>query len=198
MGKAIFDAVLEKAHALRFITGPAQEIPPNTKGAKIYKVTSTLDMLKAADENLQWADIIISAAAVADFRPARTVKQKIKKSSEIIIKFVKNPDILHYCFKHKKRDSQVFAGFALETENHIKNGLDKLKRKGLDIIVVNTNASFGSDLMKAKIIMRQDDADAVCGSSLDGFLKEDIARKLVDETIRIYKNNRSCKNNFRG
>lgn len=91
-------------------------------------------------------DVLIMAAAVCDARPARVSARKIKKADFSSLKLVKNPDILAVLLK-KKKPGQIFIGFALESENFFKNALGKLKRKGLDLIVLQkvtkNNTPFG-------------------------------------------------------
>ena len=98
----------------------------------------------------------IFAAAVADYRPEVEADQKIKKKDDsLILTLVKNPDILSWAGANKT-EKQVLVGFALETTNAIENGKEKLSRKNLDLIVVNTledeGAGFGHDTNKISII----------------------------------------------
>lgn len=101
MGKALAQAVLEKDHKVIFVSGHVNVLPKNVK---LIKVISALEMLEAVKANLKKSDIIISVAAVADYRPAKICKHKIKKTNSTshgIIKLKRNPDIVKYCGNHK-------------------------------------------------------------------------------------------------
>lgn len=105
------------------------------------------------------SDIVIMSAAVADYTPVNVADQKIKKkSAEFTLELQKTTDILSWMGQHKK-ESQILVGFALETENEIENAQDKLKRKNLDMIVLNSlrdaGAGFGHSTNQVTIIDRK-------------------------------------------
>ena len=114
-------------------------------------------MLAAAQEAFGSADIAILTAAVADYAPAHVFDSKIKREKAEFdnIELVKNPDIAA-TLGQEKRPGQILVGFALETDHAIANGRDKLARKNLDMIVVNSladkGAGFGTDTNKISII----------------------------------------------
>jgi phosphopantothenoylcysteine decarboxylase/phosphopantothenate--cysteine ligase len=118
-------------------------------GAEIVRVVSAEDMRAAVLERADTADAVVMAAAVADFRPADYRKHKIKKTpagEPEPIHLVKNPDILAEVVSRRSA-GQVLVGFAAETENMVRHGLDKLSRKGCDMLVVNQvgeNLTFGA------------------------------------------------------
>ncbi len=121
----------------------------------LIKVVSADEMYTSAHENYADSDIVICAAAVADYRPKIRAEQKIKKSDkELSIDLVKNKDILLSLGKAKK--GQYLVGFALETENEIDNAKGKLRRKNLDAIVLNSlndkGAGFGGTTNKISFI----------------------------------------------
>lgn len=121
----------------------------------IVNVVSADDMYHSAQMHYETSDIVICAAAVADYRPKTIAEQKIKKSEEnFTIELVKNKDILKTFGDHKKH--QFLVGFALETENEIENAKGKLKRKNLDAIVLNSmrdkGAGFGGVTNKISFI----------------------------------------------
>jgi phosphopantothenoylcysteine synthetase/decarboxylase len=183
MGNALVQAALKRGCDVVCISGPSSVFSTNVK---LIKVTTALEMFKEAKSNFKKADIVISAAAVADYCPVITYKRKIKKNrAGMLIKLKRNPDIIGYCGKNKK--NQVIAGFALETENLIGNAKLKLKNKELDLITANGKESFGSDSATMYII------------NVDGVLeiknknKKIIAEKIIDETIRMFKNIKSGK-----
>jgi phosphopantothenoylcysteine synthetase/decarboxylase len=178
MGNALAEFAVKRGYEVTFISGPTNVFPVNVR---LIKVTTALEMFKEVKSNFDKADIIIGAAAVADYRPVKTHKHKIKKkNSRILIEFKRNPDIIKYCGKNKK--SQVVAGFALETKDLISNAKLKLKAKKLDLITANNRESFNASVATAYII------------STDNILKienEDkkiIAEKIINETIRIFEN----------
>jgi phosphopantothenoylcysteine synthetase/decarboxylase len=138
-------------------------------------------MFAKAKANLKKADIIISAAAVADYRPAKFQKHKIKKAgSSIYLGLKKNPDIIKYCGKNKF--NQVVVGFALETYDLLKSVKIKLKSKNLDLIVANGRESFGSDFTSVYLMNSEKTVQ------IDNKSKNFIAGKIVNETIRIFEN----------
>ncbi|BAG14034.1 hypothetical protein AGMMS5026_05150 [Endomicrobiia bacterium] len=183
MGNALAQAALKRECGVIFISGPSSIFPTNVK---LIKVTTALEMFKEAKSNFKKANIIISVAAIADYCPVKTCKCKIKKDSlGMLIKLKRNIDIIGYCGKNKK--NQIVAGFALETENLIGNARLKLKNKKLDLITANGKESFGSDSATMYII----DADGVL--EMKNKNKKIIAEKIIDETIRMFKNIESSK-----
>lgn len=179
MGAALAKQALAKKHNVIFITGPALTEAP--KKTKVINVISAKEMFEAVKKNLKKTDIIIGAAAVADFSPVSLNKNKIKKSKNIIsIKLKANPDIISYCGKNKKK--QIVVGFALETEKLKENAVKKLKEKNMDFVVANSQESLGSDKTSVQIISK----DNVI--NLTDLNKNIIAGKIIDEAIRVFKN----------
>ena len=123
---------------------------------KRIDVESAREMLEAADNAFDSCDVAIMAAAVADYAPAEFHDRKIKREHEDVdsIRLVKNPDIAASLGK-KKRDDQILVGFALETDNGAANAEEKLTRKNLDMIVLNSladaGAGFGTDTNKISV-----------------------------------------------
>jgi phosphopantothenoylcysteine decarboxylase/phosphopantothenate--cysteine ligase len=130
------------------------------------------------------ADIIISAAAVADFRPKKVFSGKIKKeeAEKLVIELERTSDILYELGKRKK--NKILVGFAAETENLVGNALKKLKEKELDLIVANDifvkGVGFGSDDNKAKLINSKGVVQ-----ELPLMPKSDLAEKILDEILKI-------------
>jgi phosphopantothenoylcysteine synthetase/decarboxylase len=184
MGNALARSAFKKGSKVIFISGPASIFP---RDVKLIKVTTALEMFKELKSNFKKADIIVGVAAVADYRPVKSSKHKIKKyHSTAFIKFKINPDIIKYCGKNKKK--QVVAGFALETRNLIDNAKFKLKSKNLDLIVANGTESFGSDSTTAHILSASNTIE------IKNKNKEVIAGKIISETIRIFENIKAGKN----
>ncbi len=136
------------------ITGPTHLSETNS-AIQVIRVVSAEEMYTAALEHFDQVDVAIAAAAVADYRPKHKAEQKIKKKdASLEISLVKNPDILFTL--GEKKTSQYLVGFALETEKEIANAQDKLKRKNLDAIVLNSmndeGAGFGKITNKVSFI----------------------------------------------
>ncbi len=136
------------------ISGPSH-MHIDHESITLVKVVSGSEMYAAAHEHYAKADIVICAAAVADYRPKTVADQKIKKASDdLSIDLVKNKDILLSLGKQKK--NQFLVGFALETENEIDNAIGKLKKKHLDAIVLNSlndeGAGFSTSTNKITFI----------------------------------------------
>lgn len=155
MGAEIARSFLELGADVTIIAGPVnKKILPQK--ATTVPVTSALDMLAACELYFAEADVVVFAAAVADYRPATVEKQKIKKSGETMsIELVKNPDIAALLGQRKK-PGQFLIGFALETQNELENADSKRIRKNLDAIVLNSlndhGAGFALDTNKITII----------------------------------------------
>ncbi|MDF4202778.1 bifunctional phosphopantothenoylcysteine decarboxylase/phosphopantothenate--cysteine ligase CoaBC [Maribacter sp. SA7] len=139
---------------VNLVTGPTH-LSVTHDLIQVINVVSADDMYQNAHKYYETSDIVICAAAVADYRPKTIAEQKIKKSEDnFTIELVKNKDILKTFGDHKKH--QFLVGFALETENEIENAKGKLKRKNLDAIVLNSmrdkGAGFGGVTNKISFI----------------------------------------------
>ncbi|WP_405382425.1 bifunctional phosphopantothenoylcysteine decarboxylase/phosphopantothenate--cysteine ligase CoaBC [Maribacter sp. LLG6340-A2] len=136
------------------VTGPTKHNIQHDN-IKLMHVVSADEMYEQTQLYFEDADIVICAAAVADYRPKIVAEQKIKKSdSSLTLELVKNVDILMSLGKQKKE--QYLVGFALETQNEVENAIGKLKRKNLDAIVLNSlqdkGAGFGGTTNKISFI----------------------------------------------
>ncbi len=125
-------------------------------GVNVVSVTSALDMYDAVMAEYENCDIVIKAAAVADFTPADKSEHKIKKTDSMSLSLTKNPDILNEL--GEKKTHQVLVGFCMETKDLIENAKGKLEKKNLDLIVANNlntdGAGFGTDTNVVTIIDR--------------------------------------------
>ena len=153
MGYALAAAAIERGAEVTLISGAVNVEPP--AGARLLKVQTALEMREAVLQYYGEADIVIKAAAVADYRPEKAMEQKIKKSEDgLIVRLVKNPDILKELGDAKTK--QILVGFAAETENLIVNAKLKLKNKNLDLIVANDvtadGAGFNADTNIVQLI----------------------------------------------
>ena len=155
MGYRIAESLLKRGAEVTLISGPSQEKLSHPK-LRLITVESAEEMLQAVQQHWQEAHIGIFAAAVADYRPKTVAGQKIKKKDEeLTITLVKNPDILFWAGQNKS-EKQKLVGFALETNDAIAHAQDKLKRKNLDLIVVNTledqGAGFKNDTNRIHLL----------------------------------------------
>ncbi|MCX8081473.1 MAG: bifunctional phosphopantothenoylcysteine decarboxylase/phosphopantothenate--cysteine ligase CoaBC [Bacteroidia bacterium] len=180
MGLAIAEAFALKGAQVTLVSGPVTLIP-KTENIHIIKTQTALQMRDAMLSAFTDADITVCTAAVADFRPSKPSENKIKKSEKgtFSLELALNPDILEELGKMKKKD-QVLVGFALETQNELEYGMEKLKRKNADFMVVNRAVQeggcvFGSDWNEATIISK-DGKNITFGR----LLKEELAMKISD------------------
>ena len=135
-GYAIADALARAGAETLLISGPVSLAPPN--GVKLMRVTTAREMLAACEASLP-TDVLVMAAAVADWRPDIAANSKIKKSTDRVvplIKLVENPDILATLAQHANRPRLVI-GFAAETDDVVENAIAKRTRKGADWIIAN-------------------------------------------------------------
>ncbi len=191
MGKALIEEALKQRCNIIAVKGPCSVEIKKSKTCKIIDVVSARDMLNAVTKNLKSADIFIGSAAVSDYRPVRISKNKIKKqdiknNKTFNLQLVKNPDIIKYVSEHKKKN-QFVVGFALETKNLLQYAETKLKEKDLDMIVANKATSISSDKSQAVLIFKNKKRKLLKLSS-----KQKIAKEIINESIRIFKNNKTC------
>lgn len=184
MGYAVAQMAAERGAEVLLISGPsALAVPPNVKAVQ---VESTNEMLEACLAAYDGVDIVIKAAAVADYRPRDVADQKIKKKNDDALTVVmdKNPDILKTL--GAKKTHQVLVGFAAETQNLLANAREKVVKKNLDMIVANdvtaAGAGFNSDTNIVKFLYANGD---VC--ELEQMPKVDVANRILDEALRIRK-----------
>ena len=155
MGYAIADEAASRGADVTIVSGPVSVTPLNNN-VKIINVESAKEMLAACNDVFPTCDIAVMTAAVADYAPAEVLDHKIKRETDNVdhIELVKNPDIAASLGKIK-RPGQLLVGFALETDNEITNAVDKLHRKNLDMIVLNSlrvpGAGFRTDTNQISI-----------------------------------------------
>ena len=157
MGYAVAEAAQARGARVVLVTGPTALSAP--RGVEVISVATAEEMLEALSTRLAWSTAVIMAAAVADFRPAHPVGQKIKKQGQIgkTLDLERTTDIL--AALSAQRTTQLMVGFAAETSDPIAHAKNKLAAKGLDLIVANDvmkeGAGFGSDQNAATLIDRQ-------------------------------------------
>ena len=158
MGFAIAKAAQKRGASVQLVTGPVKLKSPDN--IERIDVVSASEMKKEIKKRFNDIDVLVMSAAVADYQPIKMAKEKIKKkNTELNIALKKTPDILRDLSKMKKK--QIVIGFALETEDEKKNAYDKMKRKNLDAIVLNSlndkGAGFGYDTNKITLITPLDE-----------------------------------------
>ena len=176
MGYAIARAAISRGAEVTLVTGKTDLTPPGE--ADTVEIVSAADMARAVKERSRDQDIIIKAAAVADYRPKYTADEKMKKSdSGLNIELERTEDILGFLGAHKMQ-GQFLCGFSMETENMLENSREKLRKKNLDLIVANNlkeqGAGFGTD---TNIVTLLSPTDTV---QLPLLSKEEVAHRLLD------------------
>jgi len=181
-GHAIAAALLRAGAKVRLISGPVNI--PVPKGAELVQVGSAAEMLAAVENGLP-VDGAIFAAAVADWRSAKVASQKMKKQGgadeELVLRLVRNPDILATVGHHAQRPKLVI-GFAAETNDLIANAEAKLRAKGADWILANDVSAgvFGADSNHIHRVGRDGVMDWGSGG------KAELAGRLVEEIVRFF------------
>ena len=160
MGYALAKAALETGAEVILVSGPVclsvetQHETQDLASLRVINVVSAQDMYDAVMQNIADCDVFIGVAAVADYRPVKIAKHKIKKTADkIILELERNPDIVAEVAKLPKRPFVV--GFAAETENLIENATEKLQQKNLDMIIANqvgANLGFDSDVNEVFVL----------------------------------------------
>ncbi|MFC2088387.1 bifunctional phosphopantothenoylcysteine decarboxylase/phosphopantothenate--cysteine ligase CoaBC [Calditrichota bacterium] len=176
MGFALAKEAFYRGANVVLISGPNNLATPN--GIKYITINTAAEMYKAVEKNWKETDVFISAAAVSDYRPKTQLKQKMKKSAaDFNINFVANPDIL--ALFAKKKEKRTLIGFAVETENERDNALTKMKKKKLDMIVVNNplkkGSGFSTDTNQVTIYKK--DGQEL---KLPLLQKDEVAAKILD------------------
>ncbi len=187
MGYALAEEAAARGANVTIVSGPVS-VSASDPSIKIIKIESARQMLKVCSELFPTTDIAIMTAAVADYAPESPASQKIKREKQQvpILKLIKNPDIAA-TLGASKAPGQILAGFALETDNEAENAIDKLHRKNLDLVVMNSlrdaGACFGSDSNKISIFT----AD---GNRIDYELKpkREVAADVIDFICSISHN----------
>jgi phosphopantothenoylcysteine decarboxylase / phosphopantothenate---cysteine ligase len=184
MGIALAHQCLNRGAQVILILGPVRKVTL-PQDIEVVNVVSAQQMSDAVYERAKAMDIIIFAAAVADYTPVMLEKNKIKKDRENLnIELKRTIDIAASAGKSKLKD-QIFVGFALETENEFENAVKKLKNKNFDLIVLNSlndeGAGFGHDTNKVTIISSDDNKM----TSYELKSKDEVAQDIVDEIVSL-------------
>lgn len=187
MGYSIAEEAVNRGAEVILISGPTALQPP--KGAEFVSVKTTEDMLDAVSLYFDSCDVLIKSAAPADYRPEAVSPVKIKKkeneNDELVIRYVKNPDVAAHFGRQKK--NQIIVGFAAETENLDEYAMEKLRKKNLDFIVANDvtqeGAGFNVDTNIVTIMDKEAKKDSYPMMS-----KREVARVILDKVKYILDN----------
>ena len=182
MGYSIARAAAFRGAEVTLVTGKTDLMPP--VGVNTVEVISAADMARAVKECAEAQDVIIKAAAVADYRPKYAANEKVKKNDgEMNIELERTEDILGFLGAHK-REGQFLCGFSMETENMIENSRKKLEKKNLDLIVANNlkeqGAGFGTDTNIVTLLSKEDTIQLPIMS------KEEVADQLLDYIVEEF------------
>ena len=180
MGYAIAKMCMLRGAEVTLVSGPTSIAKPEF--VHVVDVVTAKEMYEEVTKRAKDQDIIIKAAAVADYRPKSVSSEKMKKKDDdLAIPMERTDDILKFLGEHKK-EHQFLCGFSMETENMLENSRKKLEKKHLDMIVANNlkveGAGFAGDTNVVTIITGQEEV------SLGKMTKEETALRILDEIIK--------------
>ena len=182
MGYALAEAAQARGAEVTLVTGPVHIPVPS--GVNVVQVTSTMSLYETMMERCEQQDIIVQAAAPADYRVEHPADQKIKKDDgePLVLRLIENPDIAR-AVGSKKRTGQILVGFAAETQNVTANAQKKLDKKNLDLIVANDvtaeGAGFGVDTNIVTLITK-------AGlEPLPKLSKREVADRIWDKALSL-------------
>jgi len=178
MGYALAEAARDRGAKVTLVTAPASL--PEPVGVNVVKVSTAKEMNRAVEKATRQADALVMAAAVADYRPTKAAKDKIKKGEAgLTLKLECTPDILG-----SVKGNFIKVGFAAESSNLVENAKQKLKKKGLDVIVANditaSDSGFGADTNRVTIIDRTGKID-----NLPLLTKREVAERVLDRLVEF-------------
>ncbi len=178
MGYEIARAASNLGAKVILISGKASVEPVDS--VRMVKIDTAKQMYEAVDQFYDKADIVIMAAAVADYRIKNYSENKIKKSdTDLVFELTRNPDILYEM--GKKKSKQILIGFAAESENLIENAIKKLDKKNLDMIVGNDVSNMGQETNKIVIIDKKYNK-----YEYERMEKRDAAYKICEKIVEIF------------
>jgi phosphopantothenoylcysteine decarboxylase/phosphopantothenate--cysteine ligase len=177
-GYALAEAARDRGAKVTLVTAPTSL--PGLAGVDVVKVNTAQEMRQAVENVIPQADALVMAAAVADYRPTKAAKDKIKKGEAgLTLELECTPDILG-----SVKGNLIKVGFAAESSNLVENAKQKLKQKGLDLIVANditaSDGGFGADNNRVTIIDREGKVD-----SLPLMPKREVADKILDRVAAL-------------
>ncbi|MDD5994559.1 MAG: bifunctional phosphopantothenoylcysteine decarboxylase/phosphopantothenate--cysteine ligase CoaBC [Clostridiales bacterium] len=179
MGYALAKIAMRRGADVTLVTAPTHL--PVPLFVDVVPVKSAADMFEAVKERAPQMDIIVKAAAVADYTPVSVSDEKIKKKEgDMSLPMKRTTDILAYLGEHRK-PGQFICGFSMETENLVENSREKLVKKHADLIVANNlrdeGAGFGTDTNVVTLVMEEGIVELPCMS------KEQVAEAILDAII---------------
>lgn len=181
MGYELAKAAMLRGAEVTLVSGVTSlERPPFVD---FVQVVSAGDMFEAMQARFLDNDIIIKAAAVADYKPKTVADDKMKKKDgELSIELDRTMDILKYMGEHR-REGQFYCGFSMETQNMLENSRVKLTKKNIDLVVANNlkiaGSGFGTDTNVVTMISKQEEIQ------LELLTKEEVAHRILDEILKL-------------
>lgn len=180
MGMALAKAARNMGAEVTLVSGPTQLKTP--RGIHVISIESAQEMFETMKKHYDESDIVICAAAVADYTPQTVASQKIKKETDSLeLKLKKTQDILRYLGEHKTH--QILCGFAMETENEIENGRQKLISKNCDLLIVNSlnkeGAGFEYDTNIATLLTESEQVDYELMS------KDELSVQILNKIMEV-------------
>lgn len=176
MGYALCEAARDRGAEVTLVSGPVHLQRP--AGVEFYGIESSRDLAEKVLELSQRADVVIQAAAPADFRPRQVSAQKIKKTGEGMSLELENTLDIASALGSRKREGQILVAFAAETENHLQNARRKLEKKNADLVVLNdvsrADAGFAADTNQVTLVTREKSVEV----ALDA--KRAVADRVLD------------------
>lgn len=178
MGFALAEAARDRGADVTVVAGPVSVDSPH--GVTLVPVTSAEQMLNAMRAQAVSADVVLMAAAVSDYRPAKASARKLKRGAgTLTLELTPNPDILKN-LAARRHPGQVLVGFALETNDGVANARAKLREKGVDLIVLNSpEEGIGGDTNKATLV------DAKSAKALPRTSKRELAGAVLDRVEQL-------------
>ena len=182
MGYAVAEAARDRGAEVLLISGPATAAPPT--GVETRYIETTLELQEALLERFDQTDIVVMAAAVADYRPQAFSSNKIKKTTDqLTIPLEQNPDIAQALGERKKK-GQITVGFAAETNDLLENAQKKLVKKNCDLIVANDVLAEGAGFETDTNIVTLLDQSGNC-EQLPLLSKRDVADRILDRVLKL-------------
>jgi len=185
MGIALADIAAELGASVDLVLGPSEILPKNST-VKVTKVTTAESMAAECISRFPSCDAAILSAAVADYTPIEQKPEKMKKENNVLVLKLKPTTDIAKTLGEMKKPSQILIGFALETDNELANAKSKLKRKNLDLIILNSlrdkGAGFEHDTNRITIIDKYNIIDKFELKS-----KEEAARDILDRIVSMFK-----------
>ena len=181
MGYAIAEAARDRGAEVVLVSGPVNLAAP--EGVEVVKIESSAELCAAVLDRGDWADVVIQAAAPADYTPVNVSETKIKKTGVGMMLELKNTTDIAKTLGERKHPGQVLVAFAAETDRVLENAKGKLEKKNADLIVANDvtrpGAGFGVDTNAVTLITRQDE------KALPVMSKRDVADAILDKVAAL-------------